>query len=258
MVSSQKETAVVIATAVRASQMFSKGDTMANVTSVDDKPQPTPDEKLFKFQAFKSARVIIIPVCVVGLLCSLYILYFYFKYGLWSLPFVGQLYIASAFYCAPMFAWAVWQEFYILEIKVKHKETELKRLADEYLKSKAPPKRKPIPKPKPIDMHKQEHIDWVNRIPAMPIGEYVYIIQDITLTGWYKIGHTNNPMKRLVRFEVTLPINLNVVHIITCEDRRQLERLLHHKYADKRQRGEWFALSANDVEYLKVTYRSES
>lgn len=47
-----------------------------------------------------------------------------------------------------------------------------------------------------------------------------------------------------------LPIRLNVVHAIRTTDAKQLEASLHKKFSSKRVRGEWFALSASDIESI--------
>lgn len=96
-----------------------------------------------------------------------------------------------------------------------------------------------------------DHAYWLSRIPLMQKGEYVYCIRDITLTGYYKIGHTNQPTARMHRFEVKLPINTHIVHIIHCSDRIAMERHLHHVFADNRRRGEWFDLDDQDIALIK-------
>ena len=48
-----------------------------------------------------------------------------------------------------------------------------------------------------------------------------------------------------------LPFDLAVVHEIPTMDCRKLEAKLHDKFADKKLRGEWFALSSEDVEVIQ-------
>jgi len=40
---------------------------------------------------------------------------------------------------------------------------------------------------------------------AYPVGRYVYVIQDVDVSRYCKIGRTNKPSKRLQRFDVVLP-----------------------------------------------------
>lgn len=85
-----------------------------------------------------------------------------------------------------------------------------------------------------------------------PKGQYVYLIQDVSVTGYCKIGRTNLPAKRLYDFGVHLPMRLSVVHIIPTDNMVHLETYLHRIYANKRINGEWFALEPNDIEYIKT------
>jgi len=88
---------------------------------------------------------------------------------------------------------------------------------------------------------------------VMPVerGEYVYIVQDIDVTRYCKIGHTNDLYRRLGRFEVTLPFRIHCIHVIRCEDRRVAEGILHRRLYKQHVSGEWFRLSDADIEQLK-------
>lgn len=74
---------------------------------------------------------------------------------------------------------------------------------------------------------------------------YVYLIK--SNVGHYKIGLTVQPVTRLARLDVTLPFDIEVLHLIHTDDLRRAEKQLHQTYAVKRVRGEWFALSESDV-----------
>lgn len=78
---------------------------------------------------------------------------------------------------------------------------------------------------------------------------YVYLIQ--SPTSAYKIGKTVNPDNRIKTFKTKLPFEVEYVCLIQTDDMNALERNLHGLFADKRINGEWFALSAEDVEYIK-------
>lgn len=77
---------------------------------------------------------------------------------------------------------------------------------------------------------------------------YVYLIR--AETGQYKIGMSTRIGKRIRFFEIKLPFEIELVHSISCEDCAWTERQLHERYADKRIKGEWFALNADDVEEI--------
>jgi hypothetical protein len=84
-----------------------------------------------------------------------------------------------------------------------------------------------------------------------PTGEYVYLIQDTSVTGYFKIGKTNNPSRRMYDFGVLLPMQVKVIHVIPCQNMSRLEAELHRQYRDQRINGEWFALSPDDIAYIK-------
>lgn len=93
--------------------------------------------------------------------------------------------------------------------------------------------------------------ETANRAVFYPMGQYVYLIQDTSITGYFKIGKTNHPSRRMNEFGVKLPMDLVIVHIIPCENMSQLESRLHNRFALKRVRGEWFSLSSEDIDYIK-------
>lgn len=85
--------------------------------------------------------------------------------------------------------------------------------------------------------------------PIYPHGEYVYLLR--TETGHFKIGCTTDPARRMQTFVTTLPVNVEYVCLIRCENRLDTERKLHIHFASKRRQGEWFDLTPDDVEYIK-------
>lgn len=99
----------------------------------------------------------------------------------------------------------------------------------------------------------EQHQHWIAALPFMRghRGGYVYIIRDIDVTGFYKIGKTNQPSRRLNEFVAQYPFRFMVTHIIVCRDMTAVETLLHRHFADKRARGEWFSLTPDDVRWIK-------
>ena len=85
--------------------------------------------------------------------------------------------------------------------------------------------------------------------PSEPIKSGVYVIRSIS--GYYKIGHTNDISNRLHTFTVKLPFEIELEVWILAEDCRGLEAWMHRHFASKRVNGEWFSLNNNDLEYLK-------
>lgn len=66
-------------------------------------------------------------------------------------------------------------------------------------------------------------------------------------TGFYKIGRSDSPLKR----ERTLQSEKPTIELIASwESVASHEKWLHEKFNSKRIRGEWFALSQQDVNFI--------
>lgn len=79
---------------------------------------------------------------------------------------------------------------------------------------------------------------------------FVYLVREIN-GPHYKIGHTINPDNRARIFGVTLPYHVEYEAVIQTDDMYTLEADLHEQFEDKRGNGEWFALTPDDVDYIK-------
>jgi hypothetical protein len=88
-----------------------------------------------------------------------------------------------------------------------------------------------------------------NNAPRQPRSGYVYLI--VSEMGQYKIGKTNNPKHRSKMFGLTLPFNVELIHLIETDDMGMLEASLHDRFAPNRINGEWFDLTPEDVSYIK-------
>lgn len=84
-----------------------------------------------------------------------------------------------------------------------------------------------------------------------PPGQYVYLIQDVDVTRYCKIGRTTNLSGRLQRFGIELPFNHNLIHLIYTGNSSKAETALHRRFKAQRMNGEWFALSDDDIEFIK-------
>jgi hypothetical protein len=78
---------------------------------------------------------------------------------------------------------------------------------------------------------------------------YVYLIQ--SPSSLFKIGRAKTPENRLHTFSVKLPFEVVYIALVKTNDMIKLERDLHVKFASKRINGEWFALTPDDVNYIK-------
>lgn len=93
--------------------------------------------------------------------------------------------------------------------------------------------------------------DKGNPVPESMTDRPTYaLLQEINGTH-YKIGLTTDPDKRMNTFSVKLPYKVKFVCLIETEQMHKVEKMLHQRFANKRINGEWFALDAEDVEYIK-------
>jgi len=79
---------------------------------------------------------------------------------------------------------------------------------------------------------------------------YVYlVVADGKCAGLYKIGKANNPSKRIKQF-THMPFSIRLIHMISCKNPKIVESALHDFFAEFRSGGEWFLLSADQVETI--------
>jgi hypothetical protein len=79
---------------------------------------------------------------------------------------------------------------------------------------------------------------------------YVYLIRHGSRRE-YKIGRTNNSLRREGEVAIELPELISPIHVIQTDDPAGVESYWHRRFAEKRLNGEWFALSVDDVRAFK-------
>lgn len=77
---------------------------------------------------------------------------------------------------------------------------------------------------------------------------FVYVLR--SQDGLYKIGKSIDPDVRIKSLGVVLPFAITPLHIIPSQDYIAAEKRLHERFAQKRQRGEWFDLDEQDLSWL--------
>jgi len=75
---------------------------------------------------------------------------------------------------------------------------------------------------------------------------YVYLMH-ATGTDMYKIGLSENPIKRAEKLNYESPHEIVLVHKILVESMLAIESYFHNLFLDKRIKNEWFRLNEFDV-----------
>ncbi|HPC09485.1 MAG TPA: GIY-YIG nuclease family protein [archaeon] len=75
---------------------------------------------------------------------------------------------------------------------------------------------------------------------------YIYLIQSLD-DGFYKIGLSKHPNKRLNQLQTGNSLKLKLVEIYQSEFANLIEKTLQRKYSYLRMEGEWFNLTL-DIE----------
>ena len=73
---------------------------------------------------------------------------------------------------------------------------------------------------------------------------FVYLLR---CGEFYKIGRAKKWVDRVATFQTIYPHDLEVIHVARCDDMKAEEEALHKAYADRRDKGEWFRLTPDDV-----------
>lgn len=87
-----------------------------------------------------------------------------------------------------------------------------------------------------------------HRLDSPHIKGFMYLLRS---GKNYKLGRTNAVGRRLRELAIQLPQKPDTVHVIETDDPEGIELYWHRRFTEKRQGGEWFALSSEDVRAFK-------
>lgn len=75
---------------------------------------------------------------------------------------------------------------------------------------------------------------------------FIYFLKE-SLTGTIKVGYSKRLDKRIFNFGVTLPFDIELIHVIFSLNVKHTEKLFHVYFKKKRVNGEWFRLTDSDI-----------
>lgn len=88
--------------------------------------------------------------------------------------------------------------------------------------------------------------------------KHVYLIQE-TENGYYKIGVSKNPKKRVKQLNTGNSSMLKLVMSYESEIANKIEKTLHRKYSHLSKEGEWFDLSVSEeADFINECEKIES
>ncbi len=79
------------------------------------------------------------------------------------------------------------------------------------------------------------------------VGE-VYLFKS---GNYYKIGRTNDTVRRGNELRIQLPEKMDLIHSIKTDDPSGVENYWHKRFDSKRMNGEWFDLNSADIKTFK-------
>lgn len=94
-------------------------------------------------------------------------------------------------------------------------------------------------------------VPMMKRRSPRQLAGYVYLVRTLHDDDLFKIGRAKDPDDRVHTFEVKFPFAIEYECLIKTENMFQLESILHRRFADKRQGGEFFRLTPADITYIK-------
>lgn len=111
-------------------------------------------------------------------------------------------------------------------------------------------------------LHVTRPVDRVGPVPLHGNGVsdvadgFIYVFYvEAGIDRFYKIGRAKDPIQRKAQHQTSLPLNLMVACCYFTPSVVGEERFLHSMFAEKRVRGEWFALIDADLDVIAARSR---
>ena len=103
--------------------------------------------------------------------------------------------------------------------------------------------KKQIPKER-----EQEEKEWNKTKIKISTRGYIYLIKSNNL---YKIGRAKNLKSRIKTYQTENPFGIEVIFQKEVDDYIGTEKDLLTRFENKRERGEWFKLNNEDIQWIK-------
>lgn len=86
-------------------------------------------------------------------------------------------------------------------------------------------------------------------------SNWVYLFQE-DFAGLIKIGIAKNPLQRMAALQTSCPQTITMLAQVNDDDAKIREAELHVRYAKKHVRREWFRLTENDIEAIRLEWEN--
>jgi len=93
---------------------------------------------------------------------------------------------------------------------------------------------------------------WTDQMkgPPSPFEPDGWVYVAYSTTGHYKVGRSVDPSSRVDHFDTQMPVEVEILYQIPCDDYKSAERRLHELLSDCRVKGEWFDLPIATIKVL--------
>lgn len=94
-------------------------------------------------------------------------------------------------------------------------------------------------------------LECLNLLPLKKVDTFGYVyVFGSKVEGRYKIGQGASPKARMSDYRAKLPFPVEMIHTIPADDKVRAEADLHNRLRDKRESGEWFKLTPEELGQL--------
>lgn len=76
--------------------------------------------------------------------------------------------------------------------------------------------------------------------------KYIYLIQSLD-NGYYKIGVSKNPLKRLKQLKTGNSSELKLIYTYPSKYAHKIEKTIHNLFLYSKKEGEWFDICISEV-----------